>query len=242
MKRLLFAMFCAAGTTFFAPTLGVAQDREAPAVPQPELVTSSWQLTFSHDEPRTIAIENADGTVEWYWFMTYRVLNDPRLENNNREAILFVPEIIIADDRGGILHANRGIDHRAFGQIKDLVRNNLLESPAEVPGNMLPGPDFVKESVAIWPVSDEDVDEFTIFFGGLYGETAHIPHPVTGEPMTEVLTHPRTGEPMLDHNDEPMTRPIILRRTRAITYATPGTVRNPQRQSIELIEETDVMR
>ncbi|XAL97990.1 hypothetical protein OT109_10310 [Phycisphaeraceae bacterium D3-23] len=242
MKRILVAMLFVAGLSFSAVTSVSAQDENESGAPEPELVTSSWMLTFTYETPRTIPIEMADGSTQWYWFMTYKVLNDPRIRNNNRESILFIPDIIIADDRGGIIHANRDISPRVFPAIKDLLRNDLLESPAQVSGNMLPGEDFIKESVAIWPVSDEDVDEFSIFIAGIYGETCTVPHPITGEPMTERVTHPRTGEPVMDANGEPETRPIYLRRNRMLRFVTPGTIRNPQRQSIRLEEETDVMR
>ncbi|MEM9415561.1 MAG: hypothetical protein AAGA29_08805 [Planctomycetota bacterium] len=242
MKRILLAMLCAAGVSFSALTPVVAQDEDSSGIPEPELVTSSWMLTFTYETPRTIAIEMADGSTQWYWFMTYEVLNDPRIRNNNRESIFFNPDIIIADDRGGIIHANRNISPRVFPAIKELLRNELLESPAQVSGNMLPGEDFIKESVAIWPVSEDDVDEFSIFIAGIYGETCTVPHPVTGEPMTEPVTDPRTGEPVLNADGEPETRPILLRRNRMLRFVTPGTIRNPQRQSIRLEEEKDVMR
>ncbi|MFI4861269.1 MAG: hypothetical protein ACIAXF_11370 [Phycisphaerales bacterium JB063] len=242
MKRILLAMLLVAGCSFSTLTPVSAQEEKSSGVPEPELVTSSWMLTFTYDTPRTIAIEMPDGSTQWYWYMTYQVLNDPRIRNNNRESILFIPDIIIADDRGGIQHANRNISPRVFPAIKRLLRNDLLESPAQVPGNMLPGEDYIKESVAIWPVSEDDVDEFTVFIAGIYGETCTIPHPVTGEPMTEPVTNPRTGEPVLNADGEPETRPIYLRRNRMLRFSTPGTIRNPQRQSIRLEEETDVMR
>lgn len=243
MKRILLVlMLCAAGVSLLTPRALVAQGEGGSGVPEPELVTSSWMLTFTYDTPRTIAIQNADGSVDWYWYMTYKVENDPRIRNNRREAILFIPEIIVADDRGEIQHANRGVGAGVFRAIKELLDNDLLLSPAQVPGNILPGDDYVRESVAIWPVSEEDVDEFSVFIGGIYGETCTIPHPVTGEPMTEVVTDPRTGEPRMGADGEPMTRPMLLRRNRMLHFATPGTVQNPQRQSIRLLEETDVMR
>lgn len=243
MKRFFLAMICAAGVALMSPGLASAQqDEPGSGVPEPELVTSSWLLTFTYDTPRTIAVEMADGTIKWYWYMTYQVFNDPRVSSNHREPILFIPEIIIADDRGNIRHANRGVDARVFPEIKRATDNGLLLSPATVPGNILPGDDYIRESVAIWPVSEDDVDEFSIFVGGLYGETAHLPHPVTGEPMTRVLKNPRTGEPEVDANGDPVTRPVLLRRTRMLQFATPGTNNNPQRQSIRKLEDTDVMR
>ena len=241
MKRLFYVLCCVVGALLAASPLH-AQAGAEPGVPEPELVTSSWALTFEHSTPDTVAIRQRDGTIQWYWYMTYKVFNDPRIHSNRGEPILFIPEIIVADDRGGIRHANRRVHPRVFRAVKRLTGNEFLESPAEVPGDILPGEDFITEGVAIWPVFEGDVDEFTLFFGGLYGESVHVSHPVTGEPMRQVINDPETGEPKVDADGDPVTRPVMLRRTRALRFATPGTVHNPQDQSISLIESKDVMR
>ena len=89
MKRILLALFCAAGTMFFTPSVAVAQDREAPSVPQPELVTSSWKLTFTHDIPRTIAIQMPDGTVLLdTYHVSLRNTNSGRLTADMLDAVL----------------------------------------------------------------------------------------------------------------------------------------------------------
>ena len=241
MKRCLLALLCAAGTTAgsWNSTLAqdaAAQDEPVTGAPQPEVVTSDWALHFTHGTPATVAIEQADGTIQWYWYMPYSVRND------TDESILFIPEIVIADNQGRVVHANRGVNARAFPTIKKNLQNDLLESAAQVPGDILPGEDYVKEGIAIWPVSEEDVDEFVIFFGGIYGETAPVLHPVTGEPMTAPVKDPATGEPMTDEQGNVIMEPVTVRRTRKIHYSTPGTTNNPQRRTIERVGEEDVMR
>lgn len=221
----------------FAP-MAAAQDAPATVsgIPEPDLVTEAWQFTFTHSQPRTISVENAQGEVQWYWYFTYKVVN------NEQEDLLFTPEIIVADDQGRIVHANRGVNITVFRAVRDLVRNPLLMSPAEVNGRMFPGEDFARESVAIWPVSADDVDEFAVFFGGLYGEIKPVLNPVTGEPIEVQMVDPRTGEPRVDDAGEPVMVPLEVRRTRKLHYKSPGTNQRPQAMRAEVIDETDVMR
>jgi len=246
MKSSLFAvMFAAATTLGFSSALAQDEQDDNAAdsgAPQPEIVTSSWELTFEHTTPATVSVEAADGTVTWYWYMTYSVFNDRRTPNNNDEPILFIPEIVVADDNGRIVHANRGIGTQAYDTVFDLVNNKLLMSPARVGGTILPGEDYIREGVAIWEVSDEDVDEFLVFVGGIYGETTPILHPVTGEPMMKPVIDPLSDEPEVDAEGNAVMEPLTVRRTLKLHYATPGTVRNPQRQTIRLESSEDVMR
>lgn len=216
---------------------GPALAQDAPAgVPQPDLVTASWQFKFSHTPPKTFSVEQADGTVKWYWYFTYKVTND------SREPLRFTPEIIIADDQGRITHANRSISVMIFRELRNLVRNPLLMSPAEIPGQMFPGEDYAREGVAIWPVSEHDVDQFRVFFGGIYGETKTVTDPTTGQPIMVPATNPRTGEPKTDSDGNPVMVPLEVRRVRMMHYDSPGTLERPQDMRADLIEEADVMR
>jgi hypothetical protein len=187
----------------------------APSVfsyPEPSLVSSSWQLDFSHGTPRKIAVQLPGETVpRLYWYMTYKVTN------NTGEDRLFVPKFTIYNNRGEIIQAGRGISPTVFDKIHREQRNPLLESPIEVVGRLLQGEDNARESVAIWPASEDDIDEMRIFIGGLSGETARVEDPVTGET-------------------------VILRKTRVLDYATPGADVYRVDKSIALQHESWVMR
>ena len=87
----------------------------------------------------------------------------------------------------------------------------------DVVGRILQGEDHARESVAIWPAGEEPVNEIRIFVAGISGETATAEHPISGEP-------------------------VILRRTRMITYHLPGRPGTPQRQPVVFRGERDVMR
>jgi len=71
----------------------------APAVaaPEPDLVPRSWEFKFEFKHPRPIAVKNLQGEYEWYWYMTYDVVN------NTGQERLFIPELTIATARDGSL-------------------------------------------------------------------------------------------------------------------------------------------
>ncbi len=164
---LLLACVCFIGTLSW--TQGTL------AYPEPAAVSPSWSLDVEVQTPEAIAIEDVDGSIRWFWYMTYKVVN------NTGQDLLFIPEITIANDTGEILTAGRGVPPTVFPAIKERLGNPLLLSPVEVVGKLLQGEDFAREGVAIWPASEKDVDSFTVFFAGLNGETQNAINPLTGE-------------------------------------------------------------
>ncbi len=147
----------------------------AQAYPEPEIVSPSWSLDITIQKPDAISIEDVDGTVRWFWYMPYKVVN------NTNEDLLFIPEITIANDLGQIINAGQDVPPTVFPAIKDRLGNPLLLSPVEVVGKLLQGEDFAREGVAIWPAPAGDVDAFSVFIAGLNGETQNATNPVTGE-------------------------------------------------------------
>ncbi len=239
MKRCFPALLCAAALTGtgFLPSPALAQDdTPQPAAPQPDAVTNDWAFDFEYDTPTTIAIEDADGTVHWYWYMVYSVTN------YDQDELFFDPRIVIQTDSGKIVKANLGVDTAVFRAVRDHVRNPLLKSPVEVPGKVLKGEDWTRQSVAIWKVTKADVDAFRVFVGGIFGETKAVTDPATGEPIMVPDINALTGEPKEDGDGNPVMKPLELRRTKLLHFETPGTTETKQNPTITLKEEKDVMR
>jgi hypothetical protein len=145
------------------------------AYPEPAPVSPSWSLDVTVQKPAAISIEDVDGSIRWFWYMPYKVVN------NTDQDLLFIPEITIANDNGDILTAGQNVPPTVFPAIKQRLGNPLLLSPVEVVGKLLRGEDFAREGVVIWPASDADVDAFSVFFAGLNGETQNVKNPLTGE-------------------------------------------------------------
>lgn len=183
----------------------------AAAFPEPAVVSPSWNLDFQAQAPRPTAYTDIDGNTSWYWYLPYKVTNRTGADQ------LFIPEVIIYTDTGQILRAGQNVPSGLYPIIERHLNNPLLESPIEVVGKILQGDDYARESVAIWPAFEGDVDQFIVFFGGLSGETQTVHNPLTGEP-------------------------VLVRRTRMLTYRTPGNYPTPQNQPVIFEGEQEVMR
>jgi len=173
---------------------GVLVSVRLPALgfPEPEMVSGAWLLDFSADKPRQIAVPDLLGNVHWYWYMTYKVVNHTESEQ------LLIPEFTITTDRGDIIEAGDNVPTNVFRAVREQVGNPLLESPLQIVGKILRGEDHARESVAIWPAFDHNVDTMSIFVAGLSGETTFVMNPMTHKQMT-------------------------MRRTLMLEFALPGT-------------------
>lgn len=237
---LLAAMTLGLSPALFAqtppPAEAAEQTQDAGSFAQPAIVSPSWSLDLVLGTPKTLSAENYNGDLRWYWYAPYKVTN---LTNDER---LFAPQVIITNDRGDIIQAGVGVPPTVFNVVREKLANPLLESPEAVVGQLLQGPDFARESVIIWPVSASDVDRFTIFFGGVDGETQPMVSPSTGQVVTRPATDPLTGQTQLDAEGNLVQEPVRVRRTRAFDYVSPGTHDRPQAQPVELLRQYEVMR
>jgi hypothetical protein len=150
----------------------------AQAYAEPSIVPQSWDLTFTHSVPRPIAVRDTAGDLQWYWYITYKVVN------NTSEDRLFVPEVEISTDEGDLIRSGQNVPTAVFFAIKEKERNTLLESPNQVVGRLLQGNDHARESVIIWPAFKHNISQLTLFIAGLSGETSAIKNPLTDEPVT----------------------------------------------------------
>lgn len=181
------------------------------AFPKPQAGSHAWKLDFTFQTPQPISATDARGITHWYWYMPYKVVN------NSGSDQLFVPDVVIADNLGHIIHAGTNVPMGLFGKIKKQLGNPLLESPMDVVGTIKQGPDFAKASVAIWPAPKKDEQSMRVFVGGLSGETAT---------MTIPGTH----------------KQVLLRRTLMIRFKLPGVYKTPENQPVVLQGKSQVMR
>ncbi len=180
----------------------VTSPQSAWAYPEPAIVSPSWSLDVQVQSPAAISIEDVDGSIRWFWYVSYKVVNP------TNEDLLFIPEITIANDLGQIITAGENVPPTVFPAIKKRLGNPLLLSPIQVVGKLLQGKDFAREGVAIWPAPEGDVDAFSVFIAGLNGETQNIANPLTGESVLVRRTL------MLDYKSpgnfaRPQDQPII---------------------------------
>ncbi|MBI1372805.1 MAG: hypothetical protein GC159_08600 [Phycisphaera sp.] len=161
---------CAAVLAFLAGVcLGSLPQTASAGYPEPEIVTTAWELDFSFQKPDIIAVRMpGEDRTQLFWYMVYTV------SNKTGEDQMFIPNIWMLTDGGDLMQANQNVPPVVFREIKAETKNVLLESPAKVVGRLLQGPDNARDSVAIWPVPDHDVNFANVFIGGLSGETHEI--------------------------------------------------------------------
>jgi hypothetical protein len=149
----------------------------SPAVTAPQAyeVSEEWQLDVELGQPRAIyvSVPGQDRPV-LYWFLPFTVTN------RTGEDQLFVPEISLYTNTGQLLRAGAGVNPAAFQKIKKIYNNPLLQDVMGLTGKILQGADNAKDGVAIFSNFDPEATSFTIFFGGLSGDTVTIklPSPV----------------------------------------------------------------
>ena len=97
-----------------------------------------------------------------------------------------------------------------------------MTSPVEAIGRLLQGRDNARTSVAIFRDPDPRVSKFTVYVGGLSGETKTVPNPKYDPKHTaEKKAGDKNGNETPDDNPEF----FILHKTLAMPYALPGDLK-----------------
>jgi len=203
----------------------LAQPGEAP---KPNIVPVSWQLEFTHEQPRPITLRTAGAKqARTYWYVLYQVAN------RTGDDRIFVPEFVLYTDTGEVLRAGAGVPTAVFTAVQKRHNNPLLKNLADITGRLLQGADNAKDGVAIWTDFDPAARGFDIFAGGLSGERAKVKLPAP------VMVEEKDAEGKVR---QVARNEVILAKTLQLTYDLPGEA--PARPSIapELVAKKWVMR
>jgi hypothetical protein len=119
------------------------------------------------------------------------------ITNNSDSDLRYAPSFVMYDSEGNL--QDSGAPAHVTRTILDLLDNPLIQDELTIGGVLRVGRANAKSGVAIWPVESAGVDEVTIFVGNISGETATVEDPATGDD-------------------------VVLRKTLALTYDTPGEV------------------
>jgi hypothetical protein len=184
------------------------------AAPQPDPVPTRWEFDFQPG-PMRIALINIPGVgLKRYFFFTYRITNYWGTD------LLFAPDAELKTDEGRVLRSGRDVPAAVTESIVARLGNPLMQDQIEIVGTVLQGPENARDGVLIWPADDLDVDEVTLFFAGLSGET---------KPYT-----------LREGTDD--AERFLLRKTAMLRYETPGEFGWRDNEALELAESTWVMR
>jgi hypothetical protein len=186
--------------------------------PKPSIYPISWELKFEHGTPKRVVVDVPGSGKTPYWYMTYSVTN------NTDKELLFLPIFEMMTTDGQIIRSDKSIPDKVFDTIKNLERNRFLLPAHQVGGELRIGDDQTKESVAIWPEPMPRMGTFSIFVGGLSGESVNLKDD--------------KGEPMKDKDG----MQIILRKTKQLEYQVRGDEHYSGADSVSIKSEGWVMR
>lgn len=178
------------------------------AAPKPAAVPQRWALDFEPGELRLYTDER-EGRV--YWYFTYKVTNGTDQDQ------IYAPEFTLLSDNGDILVSGRNVQPRVEQDLLELLANDLLESQNQVIGEIRQGPGQAREGLVVWPATDLDVTDISMFIAGLSGDTAAVRLPGTD-------------------------KEVILRKTLQRDYLVPGSAYARRREPAELVGESWIFR
>ena len=169
------------------------------AYPKPSLYPISWEIDFKCETPKRIVVETPGSRdPKAYWYMTYVATN------NTREEQIFLPTFEMVTKDGRILPANPAISPAVFAAIARRERSRPLQPALKLQGQILVGEDQAKYGVAIWEEPTPEPGTFSLFVGGLSGETT----PVTDD----------SGKPLTGTDGQQLT----LRKTKQLDFTVRG--------------------
>lgn len=217
MIRATFAravVFVALALCLAMPAARVSAAGVSAAAPQPNAIPSKWEFDFRPGPLRIAHFRRADGTIDRYFYLTYRITNF------SGEDLLFAPDVRLWTDDGDIHRAGRNVPRSVTDEILRRLDDPFLEDQVSIVGTVLQGRANAKEGLLVWPATNLTTDEVRLFFAGLSGETKVY---VVGRESDDPKRH-------------------VLRKTRMLRYATPGVFGSENNEELELAEDAWVMR
>ncbi|HTW95011.1 MAG TPA: hypothetical protein VMD30_09475 [Tepidisphaeraceae bacterium] len=159
------------------------------AYPRPSPFQVSWELTFTHSNPKRIVLTLPGRLAPTaFWYITYRVTNNSDQQANydpdKYQPIVFYPHFEMRTREGKVISSDDSALPAVFDAIKNREGDPMLIPPGEMGGLIQIGPDHAKDGVAIFAEPDLRMGSFSIFVSGMWGETSTVIGP-DGKPLKD---------------------------------------------------------
>lgn len=184
--------------------------------PKPAARTIAWEFDFRYVDLRRIDVHVGNRT-QAYWYMLYTV------SNPSSQTQRFYPQFEILTDSLDVLPSDVGIPAAVYEAIRERHRltHKYLVHPTKAIGPLRSGSDNAIESMAVWPATAVQSNDFTVYVAGLSGEARLVPNPAYDPDQPEAKRVPGPlGRPQaVVVNPKAFT----LRKTLAISYKLAGS-------------------
>lgn len=204
------ALFTICGGAFVAQTMAPVL-----AAPEPDPVPRRWQLDLVPGHLRTTTLDVPGVGPRAYFYMTYKVTN------NTTEDLLFAPNFEMSNAEGELLRSGRDVPAEVTRRIMESLGNPLLQDQIGILGVLLQGDANAKEGLVVWPATDMDTNEVTVYAAGFSGETRPID-----------IKDAETGN----------WKRVMLRKTLMIRYRIPGELRGQGSRPLDAMERRWILR
>ncbi len=185
------------------------QSSDCWAAPTPAPISKAWELEFKFKDPQRITVKiTGQARAETFWYIIYTVKND------TGQDVVFHPDFTLMTDTMEVQEANIGIDPAVFDIIRGQYKPTYpwLEHPTKIIGKVLQGQDNARDSIAVWSDFDPRASGFTVFVGGLSGETTSVRNPL--------FVPGRPGK--LGKKGQQVPRRFVLQKTLIVEYCMPS--------------------
>ena len=210
--------------------LAAAPSARAGDYPEPSPYPIAWELKFEHSKPKRIVVQVPGKGPRAFWYITYTVTNE------SDEDQTFLPEFEMLTRDGKVIRSDRGVPVQAFEAIKRKEGNRFLLPTSKIGGIIRVGEDQSRDGVAIWPEPMAEMGTFSIFVGGLSGETVTLKM-VDGKPVR--VKPENVSEELKGVKPEDV---VILRKTLQLNHVIYGDERFPGIDEVNVKPEQWVMR
>ncbi|MAY75990.1 MAG: hypothetical protein CMJ31_14980 [Phycisphaerae bacterium] len=201
---------------FVAALAVVAVAVSVSAAPEPEPFPTRWEFDMVPGDLRFTVVEGENGEPTPVFYLTYAVTN-----YSSRDRI-FAPSFELLTDQGQLLRAGRGVVPEVTRSLLERLDDPFLEDQFSIVDTLRQGRENTRFGLVVWPATDLDIDEITIFAAGFSGEST-----------TYFTNDPESGR----------RNRHILRKTRVLEYDTPGNlVPTTRTTTIDRSGEAWVMR
>jgi len=218
-------------------SLAVTLAGVALAVPEPGEVPKNWELRFEYLDPQRIAVQlPGEDVPRTYWYVVYTVTNE------SGQAIQFLPSFELMTDTMKVYPSEIGVHPAVYEAIKKRHRKThpFMTEPVRMIGRLLHGEDNARDSVAVWADFDPHASRFTVFGGGLSGETRQVRNPLHNASKPEVAMEEMPDGSTLETVVNP--KHFTLRKTLVIRYEFPGAESTRDRSKPRGRPHTWIMR